>query len=79
MKQTSWTPFSSQKGNCSTYKTWYLQVPFCDEKSVQLVELHLSEVTSYKIHVIIDKSYQSKKWTKTVNSTSFIKNDFISS
>ena len=27
----SWTHFSSQKGTCST-----IQVPFCDEKSVQL-------------------------------------------
>ena len=33
-----------------------LQVPFCDEKSVQLVrasEVHLSEVTFYKIHTLV--------------------------
>ena len=39
--------FYLQKGTCST-----TQVPFCEEKSVQLVSVAFSEVTSYKIHIL---------------------------
>ena len=46
---TSWTLFSSQKGTCSI-----IQVPFCEEKSVQLVRVAFFVVTSYKIHTLAD-------------------------
>ena len=43
----SWTLFSSQKGTCST-----IQVPLCEEKSVQLFRVAFFEVTSYNIDTL---------------------------
>ena len=44
----SWTLFSSQKGTCTTLR--YL---FVMKKVFNYSELHFSEVTPYKIHILI--------------------------
>ena len=60
---TNWTLFSSQKGTCKYYR-----YPLVVKKVFNWSGLHLSEVTSYKIHTLIIPTFEEYEKNDTCGS-----------